>query len=231
MATDSRFSLDGIVFELEHKQIRHMYLRVKPDSEIVRVTAPFGMAMDEIKIAAESRLAWVRKCLKKKHSSLQADPLRWQPVWGRLCPVRFEFSEAPAIHLAENEIVARLPQKPDAETWTAIMRAWRKNLVEAAAPPLLEKWRRTLKLGATTLEVRAMKCRWGTCYPGKNKILLNSQLATRPQNCLDYVICHEMLHFFWPNHGAEFKNAIASHWPDWRELDAMLVPHNASIFG
>ncbi|MEI6386028.1 MAG: M48 family metallopeptidase, partial [Spirochaetota bacterium] len=53
-------------------------------------------------------------------------------------------------------------------------------------------------------------------------IRINSELATQPPECLEYVLVHELAHFTDRSHGSGFK-AILDHWlPDWRERRALL---------
>lgn len=214
-----RFCLDGLPFELVRKPIRHMYLRVKPDGATL-VSAPVSLPLPEIMRMARTRLDWVRRCLGRRPAPF--DPMRLQPVWGRLLHVRFEKAPRARFETGENTLAAWLPRKPEPEAWQALLNAWHKLLVEARAPALLARWRGRLGLGPVAFGVRSMKRRWGTCYPGANKIILASQLATKPPLCLEYVITHELLHFTWPNHGREFKTALARCWPQWRQLDQLL---------
>lgn len=197
-----------------------MYLRVNAQTGIVRISAPSYMPFDRIRQFASDNIAWVRK--RRAAMPSKADPLLEQSVWGHSYPVRFVRSAQTCIELAKGEIVAGLPSLPDAELWQAMLNMWRKHLVEMAAPSLFDHWREVLGLGPVQWSVRVMKRRWGTCYPGKGKVLLNSQLAAKPPDCLAYVITHELLHFFFPNHGAEFRRALAGHWPNWREMDEIL---------
>lgn len=215
------FTIDGVPFSVERKSIKNMYLRVQPDSGIVRVSAPLRMPPDVIRQFAIENMAWVRK----RRTVIPAPSgycMSWQLVWGKPYQVRFIKSGAVHLELTETELLAHLPVKPDMDVWQTLLNAWRKSLLESEAPPFIEKWRCRLGLGPVEASVRLMKRRWGTCYPARGKIFLNSQLAVKPQACLEYVITHELLHCIWPNHGSDFRQALAHYWPAWRDLDAAL---------
>lgn len=59
--------------------------------------------------------------------------------------------------------------------------------------------------------IRNQKTRWGSCSTSNN-INLNIKLALLPDELLDYVILHELLHTRIKNHSREF----------WRELDQLV---------
>jgi len=64
--------------------------------------------------------------------------------------------------------------------------------------------------------VRNQKTRWGSCST-KNNISLNMQLLRLPQDLIDYVILHELVHTREKNHGKRF----------WSELNKFV--ENAGI--
>ncbi|MGN0445549.1 MAG: M48 family metallopeptidase, partial [Acutalibacteraceae bacterium] len=65
----------------------------------------------------------------------------------------------------------------------------------------------------------------GSCNTQTKKITLNVQLARHPEECLSYVILHELCHTVVPNHGPAFKALESKYMPDWprvrRELNGM----------
>jgi predicted metal-dependent hydrolase len=59
--------------------------------------------------------------------------------------------------------------------------------------------------------VRSLKSRWGSCSH-ENNISLNIKLIVLPEEMLDYVILHELVHTRIRNHGKGF----------WKELDRLV---------
>lgn len=68
-----------------------------------------------------------------------------------------------------------------------------------------------------TLKIRNMKTRWGVCNRSNNIITLNSELIKKDIDLLDYVIIHELCHFYEANHSSKFWNCVSNYYPNYKE--------------
>lgn len=68
-----------------------------------------------------------------------------------------------------------------------------------------------------TLKFRSMLTRWGVCNPSKKTITLNTELLKKDIDLLDYVIIHEMCHFFEANHSKNFWHLVGLAYPNYKE--------------
>ena len=66
------------------------------------------------------------------------------------------------------------------------------------------------------LKIRRMRTRWGVCNTRKNIITLNSELLKKDVSLIDYVIVHEMAHFFEANHSKNFWHIVEEVIPDYK---------------
>ena len=41
-------------------------------------------------------------------------------------------------------------------------------------------------------------------------------------DCVEYVVCHELVHFVHPNHSKAFYDCLATFLPDWKQRRARL---------
>ena len=67
-----------------------------------------------------------------------------------------------------------------------------------------------------TLKIRTMKTRWGVNNRGNNTITLNSELLKKDIDLLDYVIIHELCHFYEANHSPRFWAWVSKYYPDYK---------------
>lgn len=67
------------------------------------------------------------------------------------------------------------------------------------------------------LRIRKMKTRWGVCNTKDKIITLNSELLKKDIALIDYVVVHEMAHFYEGNHSKNFWKIVESVIPDYKE--------------
>ncbi len=68
-----------------------------------------------------------------------------------------------------------------------------------------------------SLKFRNMKTRWGVCNRGKMTVTLNTELLKKDIELIDYVIIHELCHFFEGNHSKNFWNLVGQAYPNYKE--------------
>ncbi len=77
--------------------------------------------------------------------------------------------------------------------------------------------------------VQRMKTKWGSCNPRTHSIRLNTELAKKPPECLEYIVVHEMVHLLEPTHNARFVALMDRFMPKWQfhrdQLNRLPVRH------
>ena len=69
--------------------------------------------------------------------------------------------------------------------------------------------------------VRRMKTNWGSCNAGARSIRLNTDLAKKPVQCLEYVVVHKLVPLLERRHNDRFTalmDRYLSHWRHFRKL-------------
>ena len=64
--------------------------------------------------------------------------------------------------------------------------------------------------------VQQMKTKWGSCNPRAGTIRLNTELAKKPKECLEYIVVHEMAHLLEPTHNKRFVALLDRFLPKWQ---------------
>ena len=52
--------------------------------------------------------------------------------------------------------------------------------------------------------------------PHAGTIRLNTELATKPKECLEYIVAHELIHLIEPTHNARFVALMDRFMPRWQ---------------
>ncbi len=80
---------------------------------------------------------------------------------------------------------------------------------------LLARWQPLLGVRAEGFFVQRMKTQWGSCNHMACTIRLNTELAKKPTECLEYVVVHELVHLLEPTHNARFVALMDRFMPKW----------------
>ena len=66
------------------------------------------------------------------------------------------------------------------------------------------------------LRTRKMKTRWGVNNFSSKTITLNTELIHYRYECIDYVIIHELSHFYHKDHSTSFWKEVEKHYPNYK---------------
>ncbi len=83
-------------------------------------------------------------------------------------------------------------------------------------------WADKLDVEVVWLGVRTMRNKWASCSTNGH-LNFNVELLMLDQELWDYVIVHELLHFFVPNHGKLWKSLMRVHLGDYEKVEAQLM--------
>jgi predicted metal-dependent hydrolase len=197
MAT--RFNLGEIPVDVVLKDIKNIHLSVYPPSGTVRISAPSRMSLDTIRVFAISKLGWIKQQQSKLRGQERESPREYLDreshyVWGRRYLLQVvECDEPPSIELKHKRMVLRVRPGADEARKQAVMEDWYRAEIKKAATPLIAKWEPVLGVKADRVFVQRMKTRWGSCNTATHSIRLNTDLAKKPADCLEYIVVHEMV--------------------------------------
>jgi predicted metal-dependent hydrolase len=218
----TELDLGGIRVEVIKKDIKNVHLSVYPPTGRVRVSAPARMNLETIRVFAISRLGWIKQQQKKLVSQERETPREYLDreshyVWGKRYLLKVvEREAAPAVILDHSRLVLQVRPSTGPEKREAILEEWYRVQLKAAVPPLIAKWERLMGVKVERFFVQKMRTKWGSCSHEAGSIRLNTDLAKKPAECLEYVLVHEMVHLLEPTHNARFLAAMDLFMPGWR---------------
>jgi predicted metal-dependent hydrolase len=233
-----RLDVGGVSVEVVRKAVKNFHLGVYPPSGRVRVAVPRHMDDDAVRLAVITRLGWIRRRQsqfqgQERQSEREVVTGESHYVKGRR--VRLDVVEhdgPPSVRLIGRtrlELLVRTGS--DRAKREAVLEAWYRRRVLAAAQDLLEVWEPKIGVEVRDLRVRRMKTRWGSCNAEAGRIWLNTELAKKPPKCLEYVLAHEMVHLLERRHTERFRDLMDGFMPSWRlhrdELNQAPLAHEA----
>ena len=126
--------------------------------------------------------------------------------------------QVPSVELKHSQILLRVRPGTSEEKKQAIVDHWYRQQLKQAIPPLIARWEPLMGVKVERFFVRRMKTRWGSCNPRAGSIRLNTELAKKPGECLEYVVVHEMAHLLEPTHNARFVALMDRFMPHWKQM-------------
>jgi len=219
-----QIDVGGISVDVVFKNIKNVHLSVHPPAGKVRISAPSYMKVDTIRVFAISKMDWIKKQQGKFQGQERETPREYLDreshyVWGRRYLLKVKEDDTkPSIELKHNHMILTVRPHARKEMKEAVVSAWYREQLRIAMLPLISKWEPQIGVKANRLFIRKMKTRWGSCNTRRRSIRLNTELAKKPREYLEYVIVHELVHLLEPTHNKVFMTYMNKFMPQWRQL-------------
>jgi predicted metal-dependent hydrolase len=224
----SQIQLGGVAVDVVKKDIKNVHLSVYPPTGKVRISAPLRMNLDTIRVFAISKLAWIKQQQKKVCEQEREPPREYLDreshyLWGKRYLLSIAEKEAPPqIELKHSRIVLQIRPAAGEQEKQAVLGEWYRAQLRQAAVPLIGKWEKLMAVKVERFFIQRMKTKWGSCTPVSASIRLNTDLAKKPRECLEYIVVHEMTHLLEPTHNRRFIALMDHFIPEWRYRKQML---------
>jgi len=227
-ASREPLAVGDVVALVERKRMRTLRLRIVPPDGELRVSAPEGMPLAEIRRFVHSKLEWIRRhreAVRARSAAAPAHPLARDRIelWGEEYALSVaEGAGGARVEVLDGSITLRARPGSGEAARSALLDAWLVERLLERAGPLVEAWSRRLGVKPGPVRARRMKTRWGSCSVRTGAIRLALALASKPPVCLEYVVVHELAHLVEPGHGPRFRAILDRVLPDWKERKALL---------
>jgi predicted metal-dependent hydrolase len=194
----------------------------------VKISAPLRMKLETIRVYAIAKLGWIKQQQKKLREQRRETPREYLDreshyVWGKRHLLRVvERDTAPKVELKHSKLVLTVRPGTGEDKRRAIVDEWYRAQLKNAVPPLIAKWEPVIAVTVQRYFVQKMKTKWGSCNTETNSIRLNTELARKPQECLEYIVVHEMVHPHTRRHDDHFMRLMDGYFPSWRLVRQIL---------
>lgn len=221
MTDNIQFGSRKINFKLEYSDRKSLGITVKPDLSIL-VKAPVDSKLDIIKIKLKKKAPWIIKQQSFFLTFHPKTPARkfisgeTHLYLGRQYRLKIIKNKTESVKLIGKFIEVSTINKVKTKE---LLRAWylhnAKTKFQKIAKPLIYKFKK-YKVEPSSIVLRDMRSRWGSCTP-KGKIILNQELIKAPKGCIEYVIIHELCHLIHHDHTQKFIDLQKKEMPDWEK--------------
>ncbi len=236
----TQYQRGDIAVGVVQKDIKNIHLSVYPPSGKVRIAAPLRMDIDTIRVFAITKLGWIKSQQKKLLEQARETPREYLDreshyVWGKRYLLKLiEKDAAPEVELKHNKMLLRVRPATSDIRKQEILDGWYREQLKQVVSDLITKWEPLMGVKVQKFFVQKMKTKWGSCSPASSSIRLNTDLAKKPPECLEYIVVHEMTHLLEPTHNTRFISLMDQFMPKWRfykdELNKLPVRHENWVY-
>lgn len=224
----SEIQLGDIKIEVTQKDIKNVHLSVYPPLGKVKIAAPDRMELDTIRIYAISKLSWIKKQQAKILAQKREAPREYitkesHYFQGKRYLLKvIEHNAIPFVKQKHSHLELYIRPDTNVQKRKEILEEWYRSELKIMVTKYISKWEKTMDISVAGFGIKKMKTKWGTCNIEAKRIWINLELAKKPTECLEYIVVHEMVHFFERNHNTRFVALMDKYLPNWRELKTEL---------
>jgi predicted metal-dependent hydrolase len=221
MKTSIQFGSTQIVFALEYSPRKSLGITVTPDMGVM-VKAPMNTSLEKVKGILLKKAPWIIRqqsfflLFQPKTPARKFIAGETHLYLGRQYRLRYVAGKDESVKLKGKFLEVSASDKASVEK---SVRAWylqnARKKFEAIAAPLIENFKKH-KVEPTSIVIRDMPTRWGSCTP-KGKIILNPDLIKAPRGCIEYVVIHELCHLVYHDHSQKFIDLQTREMPNWQK--------------
>lgn len=202
-----KFKLNDYIidYEIIRKDNKNLYFRINENCKLI-ITAPKFITDLEVKNLITKNSSAILKMYEEALVRKERDKLFW--YLGKSYNVIFD-NRVTEVEFTEDTIICNSEE---------VLNKFYLKECERVFNEEIEVCKKCFsELPEFSLKLRKMRTRWGVCNTKKYTITLNTELLKKEIALIDYVIIHEMTHFFEPNHGKNFWKLVGMAIPDYKE--------------
>lgn len=212
-----------VTAEVTKKNVMKLKIRVAEDGA-VKITVPLLTSNQTVTDFVNKNEQWILNAVKKAKKRLGGEFPNFTDdkleLWGVFYPVVYR-SGTPEIAELQGDVIQitcmfATENPRDAVRFLA-EKLYHRELNDRIRERL-PVWEEKTGIHASSVTIRKMSSRWGSCTEKTRRIRLSLNLAKLPPQCSDMVIVHELGHILHPNHGAEFYRYMDTFYPDWKKV-------------
>ena len=203
---------DKIIQVTPSKRNKRMRMRVVPPNGEIKVSCPIRTTTKEVERFVISNLDWIERATKKvmvneeEKSYLQGG--NNFVLFGKKYEIVEVESKNYSLVLGNDKCILGCPKTATREQKCEFIKAMMKNVAKKEIPPRVARFEQILGVKCSGISYKFTTSRWGSCNHKTKKVNFSVYAVQKPIEYLDYLVCHELLHIIYPNHGIGFKTHL-----------------------
>lgn len=200
------------------KRRRTVGITVERDGSLI-VTAPEGAPETKLHEIVQKRSTWIYKHLIKKETLNPAIPEK-EYVSGESFPYLGRNYRLKIISDTGNQAPLKycqgrfLLQKSARDKGRELFIDWYKEHLQAHLRKKVSQFKHRVQANPESIQIRELGNRWGSCST-KGDLYFHWRVAMLPNDAINYVVVHEMVHLIESRHNNNFWELIERILPDY----------------
>lgn len=225
LSTSFLHEKSNISYHIVFSARKTLAIQVYPDGKIL-VRAPKKTTMNLIKASVDAKVGWIMKQQRKFESLPEAVATRkyisgeMHYYLGQPYLLKISQGSKEKIKIYSQQLHIETRQPKNVESIQKRLRVWyRAEAQRIFTQRYFLCVQQIANIGIEHelgINIRRMSRRWGSCNH-QGKITLSLNLIATPEECIDYVILHELCHLKEFNHSAKFYQLLSRVAPDWKQ--------------
>lgn len=180
---------------------------------------PFGVTdVDEILTKKEEWILEKLQVMNGFDNDMYRKEVKESLIFGKFYEITWVQGRY-AVRMDNDHVRISAPMK---EGGAVYLRNWLKKELRKKVRYYLEKFSGELGIRYNKVYIRTQKTKWASCSSNGN-LSFNLILASLPEELLEYVVLHEVLHVRESTHNKNFWKLVQRYVPDYKERETLLA--------
>ena len=215
---------------IQRKPIRNYYIKISPDLNII-VSMPLKMDMEIIFKFLNSHKKWIEKNITKFQKAKEENIKDNLVNGGTVKILDSQYivyiydSIKDKVVLDGFNIYIYSKKSKDMNYLQKQYNNFLKSEAKIYFQKIINKFLPIFQkydVPVPAIKIKPMKSKWGSCKPITAEITLNLHLYKVSDECINYVILHELTHLIHPGHKKRFYNFLQKYMPNYQEIEKQL---------
>ena len=179
--------ISGIQVQVNRKNIKNLHLSVLPPNGRVRLSVPHTTSEQAIRLAIITKLAWIKKqqtdfAAQPRQSSREMVSGESHYLWGQR--YRLSIVEASSKHAVtikgNTKLEIAVASTTTIDNRLKLLNDFYRKRMQDSLVKLLPYWQQKLDVQSSSVCIKKMKTKWGSCNIQAKRLWLNLELAKKP---------------------------------------------------